>query len=125
MTTAIFQLKEFIDSCPSKWRARNAWLEDDKLRAYVRYSSRVLDKKTRVISTCLDVAVIAVNMMEWNKGHCREFIHTAHELNPWDATFIECANSPVLDAALKRWGFTFNGLDSYFKMTKALNTVSK
>ncbi len=118
MSNCIEQLKCFIESCPPKWRARNQWLEDDTLKVYVRYSLRLLDKKSDTErATCLDIAVICVDPGEWNKGHCRAFVTAAHELNPWDATFVECTNDPKLDAALPRWGFTFDGRDSYYKRT--------
>lgn len=115
MTSCIEQLHEFIDSCPTTWRPRNAWLEDRFMNVYVRFGCHYLRPAYPHKVLCLDIAVIAVKFKHWNTGHCRRFIQQAHEIHPWQATFVECANSPVLDAALPRWGYTFDGLDSYFK----------
>lgn len=119
MKTVIEQLRDFIDALENKtsesYAPSNLWLQDDVMRVYVRKGRRIIYPKK--ISTTLDIGSVTVEEDEQGKGHWTTFIKAAHQLHPWEATFVESVLNLDLAASLIRHGW-FSApppaTDSYF-----------
>lgn len=93
--TELEQLKNFIERAkPIKFGERT-WIENEKIKVYVRKAHRLINKQMLV---SLDLATIEVAPSFQNQGLCSNFIKSAHAVNPFDITFIE----NVLDENLRR-----------------------
>lgn len=88
----------------SLYGVRNLWLQDDTMKVYVRKGFHILSQGQRV-SVTLDIAAVEVEEEKRGQGYWNEFLTKAHEMNPWDATFIECVHNPRLAASLIRHGW--------------------
>lgn len=97
--TVIEQLSNFIQT-DNGLRSRNAWLEDDLMKVYVRKASHLIGHDIR---QCLDIASVEVFVQQ--KGTWTEFLWNAHEINPWEGTHIENVLNPHLFKWLGRNGF--------------------
>ena len=71
---------------------RNEWLSDGKMKVYVRKSKRCFDGVT--LLTCFDCATVEVE--DKGKGTFKKFIKEFHEINPFQASFIESVCEPRL-----------------------------
>lgn len=100
--TVLEQLADFIKNTENG--VRNLWLEDDVMRVYVRKGMHILSQGQRA-SITLDIAAVEVDEEKRGRGHWSEFLTKAHEMNPWDATFVECVHNPELAASLMRQGW--------------------
>lgn len=93
------KLAEFIKGAEDRF-TMTEWLSDDKMQVYVRKGHHLIDGKMR---DCLDVANVEV--YEQQQGTWTDFIFKAHDMNPWDCTYVECVHNPVLAAWLLKNGF--------------------
>lgn len=100
------QLKQFLSD-----KDRNRWLESYTMAVYVRKARHILQKDMPICTT-LDLATISVHEPYQGRGLCKSLIYKAHELNPFQATYIENAENPILYEALIRWGWTL--IDEHF-----------
>lgn len=87
----------------------NKWIYGDHIKAYVRKGHRML--YGRNILTTLDIASIEVDENKQNQGLFTAFLNKAHELNPWDATYVECVLNPNLAAFLIKNGWIASKTD--------------
>lgn len=78
----------------------NEWLSDDKMQVYVRKGHHMIGGK---IWECLDIANVEV--YKQRQGTWTGFIFKAHEMNPWDCTYVECVHNPILASWLLKNGF--------------------
>ena len=97
--TVLEQLAEFIADAEGKF-GQSKWLSDDLMEVYVRRGMHSIEGKQRI---CLDIA--NVNVYKQQQGTWTDFLWKAHELNPWDCTFVECVHNEHLVASLLRSGF--------------------
>lgn len=110
--TVLEQLADFIQN--SENGLRNLWLSDDTMRVYVRKGFHILVAGGR-LATTLDIAAVEVDEDKRRQGHWSEFLTKAHEMNPWEATFVECVHNPELAASLMRQGWiNAQGGESFF-----------
>jgi hypothetical protein len=114
--TVLEQLAEFVADAEGKL-AQSKWLEDNKMRVYVRRGFHNLDGKPRI---CLDIANVTV--FEEQQGTWTEFAAKAHEMNPWDCTFVECVHNEHLASWLLRSGFTPTEAMESFYLPKNMET---
>ena len=120
--TVLEQLAEFIEGANSRYTA-NSWLSDDKMNVYVRKGFHVIANNKAAWT--LDIASVVVHKQK--QGTWTDFIHKAHELNPWEATFVECVHNPILAAWLGRNGWQVApGLipESFFLLTNKTAKVT-
>jgi hypothetical protein len=93
--TIIEQLAEFIKNADD---VRTAWLEDGLVKVYVRKGYQYILNKT----------VPTLNVIFNKETHLGEdsaqFLAKFHEINPWEATFVECFN-PGLEVSLIQNGW--------------------
>jgi hypothetical protein len=82
------QLTTFLKDSQDHFKA-NQWLSDDKMQVYVRKANRYLEGKRKVT---LDIANVEV--YHRGKGTFTRFLEAVHEMNPWDATYVECVLNP-------------------------------
>lgn len=97
----IEQLANFITNSDS---VRNLWLEDEVMKVYVRKGYHIVFPGSRA-SVTLDIASVSVNEENQQQGYWTNFLAKAHEMNPWEATFIECVLEPRLAASLLKHGW--------------------
>jgi hypothetical protein len=93
------KLEAFLASVETRLTA-NEWLTDDKMQVYVRKGRRLIDGKMR---TTLDIANVEV--YDKGQGTFTDFLNKAHDMHPWDATYVECVHNPDLAVFLVRYGF--------------------
>jgi hypothetical protein len=98
MNPVIEQLEDFVKTVGY---IGTKWLEDDLMRVYVRKGRHMCGKKMKLT---LDIANVTV--FEEGKGTFSRFIAKAHELNPWDATYVECVQNERLASWLFRNGWS-------------------
>ncbi len=107
--TVLEKLAEFIRNSEEQFSA-SEWLSDEKMQVYVRKGHHFLGRKRRL---CLDIANVEV--YKKGEGTWTSFIRQAHEMNPWDGTFVECVHNSRLASWLLRNGFApHNGVESFF-----------
>ncbi|MFB2970403.1 hypothetical protein ACE1CD_15630 [Aerosakkonema sp. BLCC-F183] len=75
------QLKDFLDSS-----VRNQWLTDEFMQVYLRKSHRYYAGN---LIQVLDIATIEVYPDFQRQGKCSEFLRITHQINPYQATFVE------------------------------------
>lgn len=97
--TVLEQLADFITESEGKL-AQSRWLEDDKMRVYVRRGMHSIEGKPRI---CLDIANVTVH--EEQQGTWTDFCWKAQEMNPWDCLYVECVHNEHLATWLLRNGF--------------------
>lgn len=107
--SVIESLKEFLSES-EKLIINRKWIDDDDMKVYVRKSRRLLTPD--LISVCLDIASVEVEEEKQGKGIFSSFLEKAHEMNPWDATYIECVVNQKLRAFLEREGWTQGKTDT-------------
>ncbi len=86
MKTVIKQLAEFIERMKQGKFPQNAWLEDSKMKVYVRHGHHCIEGEMR---ETLDIANVEVSEKHQGKGLYKKFVEAAHEMNPWGITFHE------------------------------------
>lgn len=101
--TVLEQLDNFIKESEAKF-LRNLWLEDDDMKVYVRKGRHILGTGQNAVIT-LDIATVEVNEGKQNQGIWTNFLYHAHEMNPWDATYIENILNPILSVSLVKNGW--------------------
>lgn len=104
MLTAINKLGLFCDRHKDSHFSKNEWIHDAFMKVYVRKAFHRL--RTNEILTTLDIASVEVYEEYRNQGLWTEFIHHAHLINPWEATFIECVHNSTLYKSLLRHGWS-------------------
>jgi hypothetical protein len=104
LTKVVNDLKKFIDAAKEKRRIYPLWIgqQSNFMQVYVRKSNRYLNRQTLVT---LDIATVSIEEEYQKQGYFSEFIKKAHELNPWDATFLENVLYPELVSSLIRKGW--------------------
>lgn len=100
--TIIEQLQAFLKEAEESYHARQ-WLADDKMKVYVRKGRHAISPGK--IATTLDIASVEVDEEYQRQGVWSDFIQKAHELNPWEATYVECVHNPHLAESLLRHGW--------------------
>lgn len=100
--TVLEQLADFIKNTESG--LRSLWLEDDVMKVYVRKGYHVIHQGGKAAIT-LDIAAVEVIEEKRGQGHWADFVTKAHEMNPWEATFVECVHNPELAASLMKHGW--------------------
>lgn len=108
-STVLEQLANFIDSGRLQFRIYPIWLRDDRLEVYVRKAFRFIPclplGTSGQMCTTLDIGSIGVFEEFRGQGICTDFLVKAHEMNPWDATFVESVMSDKLIRVLQRLGY--------------------
>ena len=101
--TLLEQLQQFIGDTETS-HLRNLWISDDIMKVYVRKGRHILSVGGK-LATTLDIAAVEVDEDHQGQGYWTAFLDKAHEMNPWDATYVENALNPVLAASLLRHGW--------------------
>lgn len=86
-----------------KSKMRNAWIENEIIKVYVRKGRHILAGEVR---TTLDIAAVSVQEEFSRQGIFKSFLKFAHETNPFQATFVECVHNEILASFLLRNGWT-------------------
>jgi hypothetical protein len=102
MKTVIEQLAEFIKDSENSY-TNNLWLQDDIMKVYVRKGRHMVYPGK--LSTTLDIAAVEVDEDKQGQGYWTDFLDKAHEMNPWEATYVENTLNPVLATSLIRHGW--------------------
>jgi len=102
MKTVIEQLADFIKSSEDS-HTNNLWLQDDIMKVYVRKGRHMVYPGK--LSTTLDIAAVEVDEDKQSQGHWTAFLDKAHEMNPWEATYVENTLNPILATSLIRHGW--------------------
>jgi hypothetical protein len=112
----IEKLKEFIETGQNSNFIFPKWIDDADMMVYVRKSRRILQLRGKM-QVCLDIASVIVEQERRGKGIFSKFLKMAHEMNPWDATLVECVNNERLAYFLLKNGYQkqFES-ESYFLM---------
>lgn len=103
--TIIEKLAIFIQDS-EKNLTRSMWISDEYMSVYVRKAKRYLSGK---MSTTLDIASVTIDEDKQGQGIWTDFLAKAHELNPWDATYVENVLNPILAGSLLRHGWIVMG----------------
>lgn len=116
MQTLIQQLEQFLQEAEERF-VFTKWLADDKMKVYVRKGRHILSPAVGKAQITLDVASVDVLEEFQGQGLFSEFLEKAHEMNPWEATYVENVLNPRLGAFLVRSGWmvdTRTVPESYF-----------
>lgn len=100
--TVIEQLAEFIKDSKIKLM-NNQWLQDDVMKVYVRKGRHMVYPGK--LSVTLDIASVEVDEDKQGQGYWTEFLDKAHEMNPWEVTYVENILNPILSTSLIRHGW--------------------
>ena len=118
--TVLERLKEFVDEGKDSGYVPPKWIDDDDMKVYVRKGRHILQGgKVRVT---LDIANVTVEEDKRGKGIFSNFLEKAHEMNPWDATYVECVHNQDLAVFLLKSGWMMVdptltvGANSFFLM---------
>jgi hypothetical protein len=118
--TVLEKLRKFIDEGKDAGYVPPMWLDDDDMKVYVRKGRHILQGgKIRVT---LDIANVTVEEDKRGKGIFSKFLEQAHEMNPWDATYVECVHNQDLAVFLLKSGWMMVdpsltvGANSFFLM---------
>ncbi len=99
-------LSEWMKRVENKSFMTNDWLYGSDMQLYVRKSTprllegRLAGRERKAI--CLDLASFEV--YKKGEGRFAEFLRQAHEMNPWDATYVECVHNIGLRGFLSKSG---------------------
>lgn len=110
MKTVLEQLNDFIEDSKFK-RTNNKWLCDELMNVYVRKGVHLI---SGAVSCTLDIASVEVREENQQQGLWTKFIKAAHQVNPWEATYVESVLNPFLKRSLIKHGWQSAGLDSFF-----------
>jgi hypothetical protein len=102
--TVLEKLKEFIDEGKDSGYVPPKWIDDDDMKVYVRKGRHLL-KPGGKMQVCLDIASVEVDEDKRGKGIFSNFLEKAHEMNPWDATYVECVHNQDLAVFLMKSGW--------------------
>lgn len=97
------QLANFIDETKFQRFGSRRWLATSTMKVYVRRGHHAIAGK---MAECLDIATIDVDHRHRGMGLCREFLTKAHEMNPWEFTYVESVVNPILAVSLLKRGYT-------------------
>ena len=116
MKTVLDQLADFIEESRDRLTC-NQWISDDDMKVYIRKGRHMLYPGRS--SLTLDIASVEVQEEKRGKGLWTAFLGKAHEMNPREATYIECVHNPILQASLIKHGWpsvwdSENLLESFF-----------
>jgi hypothetical protein len=98
----IEQLKLFMQEAEERL-VSSRWIHDENMKVYVRKGRRSVYPGQ--MSITLDIATVEVDEDKQGQGLWTTFLEKAHELNPWEATYIENVLNPVLAESLIRHGW--------------------
>lgn len=121
--TILEELQKFIDKGKDIWYVSPIWLEDNDMKVYVRKGRHLLQSGDKIRVT-LDIANVVVEEDKRGQGIFSKFLEQAHEINPWNATYVECVHNPELAVFLLKSGWMMVepsltvGANSYFLMKK-------
>jgi GNAT superfamily N-acetyltransferase len=96
------QLKRFLES-PDWYRSE--WLDDGRMKRYVRRGARVLGEPARLMTT-LELANSGVEPRYQRQGLYKGFNEAAERLNPYEALYVENVLEVWLRAYYERNGWT-------------------
>jgi len=102
--TVLEKLQEFITEGKDSGYVQPKWLDDESMKVYVRKGRHLL-KPGGKIQVCLDIASVEVDEEKRGQGIFSDFLNKAHEMNPWDATFVECVHNQDLALFLMKSGW--------------------
>ena len=102
--TVLEKLRKFIDERKDAGYVFPMWLDDDDMKVYVRKGSHILQVGGKIRAT-LDIANVTVDEDKRGKGIFSKFLEQAHEMNPWDATYVECVHNKDLAVFLLKSGW--------------------
>jgi len=102
MKTVLEQLADFIKESEDK-HVYNLWLGDDNMKVYVRKGRHMIYPGK--LSTTLDIASVEVDEDKQRQGIWSDFLDKAHEMNPWDATYVENVHNPIIQVSLIKHGW--------------------
>lgn len=108
----IIKVNDFLES-----HKRNEWLFFKWGKIYIRKSVRSLNFPCQGLTKCLDIATIEVYPEYQNKGICKNLIKAIHDMNPYEATFIEEVSNDFLKCHLNKNEYSIKNND-HFKFTK-------
>lgn len=110
----IDQLEDFIEKNKNTLYCQPKWFEDDNMKVYIRKGRHVLTANK--LQVCLDIAAVEVIEDKRGQGIFSSFLTKAHEINPWEATYMECVNNTDLAAFLVKngWMMAPNSPDCFF-----------
>jgi hypothetical protein len=92
-------LRNFINGATTRFTA-NEWLYSDHMHLYVRKGHHYLDGKR-----CVTLDLASFEVYDKGRGTFTAFLHEAHAINPWEATYVECVHNTRLANWLVRHGF--------------------
>lgn len=84
---------------------RNRWLFEDKIKVYVRKSTRIINKELRC--KCLDIASIEVEPGYYNHGIFTDFMTQLLKEYPNLNIYVENICNPAVTHVLKKFDFKF------------------
>lgn len=121
--TVLEQLEEFIVKSKDSFYVLPKWIDDKDMKVYIRKGRHLLRSGGK-IQVCLDIASVEVDEDKRGNGIFSNFLKKAHEMNPWDATYVECVHNKDLDTFLVKSGwmmvenpsFGIDGPQSFFLM---------
>lgn len=118
--TVLEKLKEFIDEGKDSGYVPPKWIDDDDMKVYVRKGRHMLQAGGKIRVT-LDIANVTVDEDKRGQGIFSNFLEHAHEMNPWDATYVECVHNQDLAVFLLKSGWMMvepstMGANSFFLM---------
>jgi hypothetical protein len=106
----INQINDFLNSS-----VRNQWVTDEFMQVYLRKSHRYYAGN---LIQFLDIATIVVYPYFQRQGKCGEFIKTAHQINPFQATFVENVLHEFLRVHLRKNQYLeYSITNCFFKFT--------
>ncbi len=103
-------LENYFNEMKDKIYLTNRWLETKKIKVYVRRSQRLINGSQ---FTCFDIANINVKESQRGKGIFTEFLNKAHEMNPWEVTYIENVNDERFRKFFEKQGFIRSDINYY------------
>lgn len=119
--TVLEKLRKFIDEGKDAGYVPPMWLDDDDMKVYVRKGRHILQAGGKIRVT-LDIANVTVEEDKRGKGIFSKFLEQAHEMNSWDATYVECVHNQDLAVFLLKSGWMMVepslvvGANSFFLM---------
>lgn len=96
-------LQQLEDFAKSDSMMPNRDIENAAIKVYVRRSRRCVLRSSHKVLKCLDIAAISVRERYRRQGLFTDFMIGAHEINPFEMTYLECIHNPlIIDWCIKR-----------------------
>jgi N-acetylglutamate synthase-like GNAT family acetyltransferase len=108
-------LKEYFDRMKDKSYLTNEWLNNGEMKIYVRKSVRCIDSRKLIAFD-----IVSVEVRNKGKGYFTKFLNEAHNLNPWNITYIENVFFTRFQRFFEKNGYIKIGnlIPCYYKETK-------